>query len=171
MYTCSESPFVDPRSFAEAQVDLAQLFVLDDEPGDALDVLAAIDTRFLADDAVRARAKLVRAAALEAQGDSRGTLLLALGAAQEAERLNPHALLPLVDQATLQLRLNGVEAEREVWERLLERAAAEREALEGLTAEERAERLEFLDLLHELQARTRLERIAREEAEAGSPRP
>lgn len=156
---CHDDPFVDPRTFAEAQVDLAMLLVLDDEPGDALAVLEAIDTRFLADDLSRARAKLVRAAALEAQDN----LPAALGAAREAARLSPSDLLALLDQAYLLGRLFGIASEREVWDRLLVVAAEKREHLASLGAEQRAEEMEFLDLLYELQARTRLARI-----EAGS---
>jgi len=153
--TTQDDPFVDPRTFASAQVDLAQLLVVDGEEGEAQATLDAIDTRFLASDRERARAKLVRAAALE----GRNNLPAALGAAREAARLDPNDLLALVDQAYLLGRMFGLESEREVWEKVLEVAAVERERLAQLSAEERAEEMEFLDLLHELQARTRLARI------------
>ena len=154
----AEDPFVDPRMYAEAQVDLAALYVFDDEPQDALAYLSAVNRRFLRDDLSRARATLVRAAALEATGNHAA----ALGAAQEAQRLDPGELLALVDQAYLLKRIFGQDREEQAWEELVATAEAERERREQAGEPASQDDLDFQGMLYELQARTRLERIRRD---------
>lgn len=150
---------VDPRLTAEARVDLAALRVLDNEPAWALEELEEVDLSLVTD---RARAELVRAAALEARGDLSG----ALEAARVAQGLAPGDLLPLMQEALL-LERTGADpvSERQAWERILAQAAAAREAVPEAGAADPTE-LDFQSLLIQLQARTQLERLQREEASA-----
>ncbi len=146
---------VDPHQRAEAQVDLAALLVLDGQAEEALALSEAIDRSLLREPA---RAELVRAVAL---GDL-GRLSVALSAARRGKEESPDDLLPLVYQALL-LQLQGnVTQERAVWQALLSEATARREAeaIRPFDPEEPGE-LYLPDLLIELQARTRLERLER----------
>ncbi len=142
------SPLVAPSVRAEAYIDLAALYLLQEEPAKALDLVSAIDR---ADLVHPARAELVRAAALDELDESS----LALSAARRARDLAPDSSLALVYQALL-LEVQGNHLqERQTWELLL----AETEAIEK---EADDDPLDFSELLIRLRARARLATLERE---------
>jgi hypothetical protein len=162
-----EDPLVDPRLRAEGQVDLAALLVLDDEAEAAIDLLASIRPELLPDPA-RARAELVRAAALE----DLGLRTLALSAARRAKGADDDALLALVQQALLMQFEGNTTMERVFWVMVKDEAKArwEREPDETAGLGEDPSSLDFQAILVQLQANARIERIDADQRARG-PQP
>jgi tetratricopeptide (TPR) repeat protein len=148
-----EDPLTPRAQRAEAQVDLAALAVLSGDPGEALSLLEGADR-----DALRepARAELVRCAALEDSGEPER----AMAAARRAHDLDPDELLGLVQQALL-LEKQGNEAqERAAWQWVLDELERRRTA-RARPADESTVSLDLSEVLIQLQASTRVERLDR----------
>jgi tetratricopeptide (TPR) repeat protein len=155
-----DDPLVSRTARAEALLDLAALHLLDGKGEEALELLARIEVERLEGPA---RYELALAAAHEAEGE----IDLALAAARRAWALDSENLLALVQEAMLIERMDDDPGgEREVWERLLDAAAA-REAPDprSLSADEAS--VDFQSLLIQLMARTRLERLREQEPRLG----
>ena len=147
----AESARVRDLDIARAELDLAALYMLEERPDDALDVLTILDLD-LFDERERARAELVRAAAFDDAELGR----LALRAATRANELDPDDLMPYVHRALLLEDSDPVEAEA-AWKALLELAEAQRVA-----ASEADEDRGFQPLLLELRARYAVARAERD---------
>lgn len=142
-----DDPLVSLRAIAEARIDLACLFVLEDEPEDALDVLEDVDPEQLEDGA---RLELVRAVAY----DETGRPDLAIESARRASELDRDGLLGLMQQAVIWRNApGGAESERAAWKELLVRAEVAR-AKEGET-------MDFTSELLRLYAAARMGRLDR----------
>lgn len=151
-------PLIGPREIAEAQLDLATLCLLDDEPGDALELLAGVDREQLGGSSVPG---LLEAAAHEARGDP----YAALAAAAAAREADPSDPLPLVQMALVQeYRLDDPARAAELWERVAELAKAR---VLGTNAASSERPLDASALLIWAQARVRVERF--EERSRPSP--
>lgn len=138
------SPLVAGRDRADALLDLAALEVLRDHPGKALDLLEELDPRAVRDPA---RTETVRAAAYEARGE----ISEALAAVDRAIELDPHGILPLVQEALLWSAAGDTEKAIEAWRRVVATA----DAAEVLDSED----IDFESALFRLQAHTHLERL------------
>jgi tetratricopeptide (TPR) repeat protein len=138
------SPLVAGRDRADALLDLAALEVLRDHPGRALDLLAELDPRAVRDPA---RTETVRAAAHEARGET----AQALAAVGRAIELDPHGILPLVQEALLLTGSGDTERAVEAWRRVVATA----DAAEIVDPEE----IDFESALFRLQAHAHLERL------------
>ncbi|MEX1023725.1 MAG: hypothetical protein WD226_01490 [Planctomycetota bacterium] len=152
----SQRPSVTPERIAAAEIDLAALLVTEEQPDEALELLATLDVAALPD-RERARAELVRAAAFEGAELDR----LALRSAERAGRLDRENLLPYVHRAML-LDISDPDAAEETWRELLE--LAERQRRTADTDEERG----FQPLLLELRARYEVALAERRRAERES---
>ena len=142
-----EDPRIDPRLVSQARLDRALLAVLDGDPDDAREILEELEEDERSDPARRA---LVRAGAEQESDDPDA----ALAAAREAERLDPAALEPIIQQALLhEMWLDDPGAAEADWTRALAMARAD-PALGSL--------------LERARARVRLERFAVERAAAAA---
>lgn len=137
-----EDPRIPRALLDQSRLDLALVWTLYDEPGDARDLLAEVDPNGPEAGRRFEAIALVR----QALGDLKG----ALAAAQEAERVSPDDILPIVQQALLydEWLQDEVRAE-EAWKRVLEMA---RDSTRLVSALERT------------RASIRLERFAAERA-------
>ncbi len=141
-------PTVDPRERASVRLDLSILYVLEDEPSEALALLEAVE---VGAPEREARVELVRAAAFQA-----------LGATEEARRAVRNAgeaageeLLVAIDEALLAGARGDPDGEREAWTRAL--AVAEGEEAEHASAAHGP--ADFRSILVRLQALARLGRL------------
>ncbi|MCE9592770.1 MAG: tetratricopeptide repeat protein [Planctomycetes bacterium] len=108
----ADDPRVGARERVEAELDLATLYVLDQEPDAARDLL----TKLVLEGDLAVRALCVLAAA--EQGDERP--VDALNAVRAAEAIDPNAALPWVQDAILRQSWLGDRAgAEEAWRRLL----------------------------------------------------
>lgn len=134
-----EDPRVESRLRGEAELDLALLELLGDEPGTAARSLARLEGATLDE---KARIFCARASAAQARGD----LDEALRWAEEASRLDPQALLPLVQQAILHQRFTkDYERAYALWAQVEARSGMSRDfgaVMEQLRARVEQERLE-----------------------------
>ncbi len=149
-----DDPLTDPRVRAEAWVDLAALRVLSGEPRDALALLERVDRKALAEPV---RAELVGGAAWSDAGEE----VLAMAAARRARSLEKDELLSLVYQALLFGAEGKAMQERAAWQWVLEELAARRAARANAPVEESAP-LDLREVLVQLQAQVRIERLDRE---------
>lgn len=132
-------PRIETRMRAEAELDLALLEMLEGDPAAAARSLEKLQGSDLAESA---RILCARASAAQARGE----FDLALRLADEASRVDPEAMLPLVQRAILEQR-QGRDLERAyaLWAEVERRAGASREfsaVLEQLRARVEQERLE-----------------------------
>jgi hypothetical protein len=140
-----DDPRLDGRLVAEARLDRALLAVLDGEPDDARDILAELEGKERVDPG---RREMIEAGAELETGEPAA----ALASAQEAERLRPSDLLPVVQQALLhEMWLGDPTAAEADWTRALALAKAD-PALGSL--------------LERARARVRIERFAAARAAA-----
>jgi tetratricopeptide (TPR) repeat protein len=140
-----EDPRIDPRLVSQARLDRALLAVLDDDPEDAREILAEIEGDERIDPA---RHAMIEAGAEQAIGEPEA----ALAAAQQAERLRPADLAPIIQQALLhEMWLDDPYAAEADWTRAL--ALARSDPALG-------------SLLERARARVRLERLAAARAAA-----
>lgn len=140
-------PRVDARLLLEARLDLALLYVLDENPRRAESLLAELGA---AGD-LEAREHLIRSAVAQADDDPRA----ALAAAERAGALAPGDVLPVVQQALLNdLWLHDAAAAEVAWTKVL---ALSRNAPE------------LSSMLERVRARVRLERHQRARASAPPP--
>jgi hypothetical protein len=145
----ADDPLYSPFERADALLDLAALEVLNDRPKRALELLAELDPRALREPA---RAEEVRAVAL----DARGEYAESLAAVHRASRLDPLAVLPLVQEAMLLASAGDLAGEKAAWEELLART-------EMASADPRdPAAIDIESMLFRLQAHARIERIERE---------
>lgn len=108
-------PRIDRRMLDDARLDLALVWTLLSEPRDARDLLAHVDPN--GPDVARRLAAL--AIVKQALGDLNG----ALAAAEEAARIAPESILPIVQQALLfDEWIHDEERAEEAWKRALELA-------------------------------------------------
>jgi hypothetical protein len=133
-------PRVEARLRGEAELDLALLELVGDEPGAAARSLERLEGASLSENA---RIFCARASAAQARGD----LGEALRLAEEASRLDPEALLPLIQQAILHQRFT----------KDYERAYALWSLVEARTGKSR----EFGSVMEQLRARVEQERLER----------
>jgi hypothetical protein len=152
-------PLTDRAARADAEVDLAALAVLSGDASEGLAILERLDHESLADPA---RAELVACAALEETGERE----LALSAARRAHDLDPDALLGLVQQALLFRKEGNPAQERAAWQWVLDELEHRRAAGSGSSSRDARAALDMRELLIELRARARLERLDRERAGA-----
>ena len=111
----ADDPRVDPRLLADSRLDLALVWTLRGDTREARDLIARIDPRDV--DASR------RLAALSSIEQALGELTTALAAAQDAARLAPDDILPIVQQALLYDEwLGDAERAEAAWKLVLERA-------------------------------------------------
>ena len=151
-----DDPLTDAQARAEARVDLAALAVLLDDPEEALSILEQVDRGALAEPA---RAELVAGAAFEDSGED----VLAMSAARRAHNLDPGELLSLVHQALLFGAQGNPLQERAAWRWVLDEL--ERRRTEGARSPGSSDEgvsLDLQELLIQLQARARFERLDRE---------
>jgi tetratricopeptide (TPR) repeat protein len=142
-----DDPRLDSRLVSEARLDRALLAVLDGDPKEARALLSQIPPDQTADPA---RRWMVQAGA-EQQGDDPEA---AIAAAQEAERLRPNELLPIIQEALLHgMWLDDPHAAEADWTRAL-----------ALTRTDPA----LGSLLERARARVRLERFAAARAAAAA---
>ncbi len=129
---------LDQSQIRSAEVDHALLALLGGSPGDAKKILADADPRGVEPGKI----EMVVAAIREAGDDPRG----ALRAAEEAEKLRPGDLLPVVQQALLhEFWLREPDAAEAAWTRVLALSRANPELgslLERMRARVRLERLQ-----------------------------
>lgn len=142
-------PRIDPRLVSEARLDRALLAVLDGDPKDAREILGEIESDERIDPA---RHALIEAGAEQEIGEPGA----ALAAAQEAQRLRPNDLDPIIQQALLhEMWLDDPFAAEADWTRAL--ALAQADPALG-------------SLLERARARVRLERFAAARAAAAKSR-
>ncbi len=149
-------PLTDPRIRAEAWVDLAALQVLSGEPREALSLLERVDRKALVEPA---RAELVGGAAWRDAGEE----VLAMAAARRARSLEKDELLSLVYQALLFGAEGKAMQERTAWQWVLEELSARRAARANAPVEfDESAPLDLREVLVQLQAQARIERLDRE---------
>jgi tetratricopeptide (TPR) repeat protein len=144
-------PRLDPHLVLEAELDRALLAVLDGDPKGARKLLAPLDGARVD----QGRRRMIEAGAEQELGDAPA----ALASAQEAERLRPDDILPVVQQALLHEMWLGDPRDSEAdWTRALDLARADPK---------------LSSLLERVRARVRLERFAaaRETAARGAVGP
>lgn len=156
-------PLVDPGTYAEAQVDLASLHILNDDDAQALRTLGGVNVAVLQDPA---RMELVRSVALAA----RGNLAAALRSADHAASMDSTGLLPLVHRAMLLQREGKLEAERLAWQAVVDQAKAEL-LPQPIGGAPEPKPVDFTSLLLELRAHARLGRIEQQHGPAPGPAP
>ncbi len=135
----ADDPRIEARLRGDAELDLALLELLGDDPSAATRSLAQLEGGSLSDEA---RIFCARASAAQARGD----LAAALRLSEEASRRDPQALLPLIQQAILQQRYaRDLERAYALWSQVEERSGTSRDfsaVLEQLRARVEQERLE-----------------------------
>ncbi len=135
----ADDPRIEARLRGDAELDLALLELLGDDPSAATRSLAQLEGGSLSDEA---RIFCARASAAQARGD----LAAALRLSEEASRRDPQALLPLIQQAILQQRYaRDLERAYALWSQVDERSGTSRDfsaVLEQLRARVEQERLE-----------------------------
>jgi tetratricopeptide (TPR) repeat protein len=135
----AEDPRIEARLRGDAELDLALLELLGDDPAAATRSLARLEGGSMSEEA---RIFCARASAAQARGD----LAAALRLAEEASRRDPQALLPLIQQAILQQRhTKDLERAYALWSQVDERSGTSRDfsaVLEQLRARVEQERLE-----------------------------